>query len=92
MAATKVTIALEDEQFAAICGLVASGKADSVSAFVQHAVTVSLLDVAGWRAALDLALAQSGGPLSAKERAWADSVLQVRVRTKRKRRLHERPR
>ena len=85
MATTKVTITLEDEQLAAIRQLVASGKAESVSAFVKHAVTVSLADVAGWGPMLGLALERTGGPLSAKERAWADSVLRARPRQKRKR-------
>ena len=85
MATTKVTITLADEQLAAIRALVASGEADSVSAFVQHAVDVSLADVAGWGAMLGLALEHTGGPLSARERAWADSVLQGRAPKKRKR-------
>jgi len=84
MATAKVTITLEDEQLAAIRQLVASGKAESVSAFVKHAVTVSLADVAGWGAVLGLALEKTGGPLSAKERAWADAVLRARPQ-KRKR-------
>jgi Arc/MetJ-type ribon-helix-helix transcriptional regulator len=85
MATTKVTVTLEDEQLAAIRALVGSGKAESVSGFVKHAVNVSLADVAGWGAMLGLALQQTGGPLSAKERAWADSVLRARPRLKRKR-------
>lgn len=85
MATTKVTITLDDEQVAAIRALVGSGKADSVSAFVKHAVSVSLADVAGWGAMLALALKQTGGPLTAKERAWADTILQRRGRTKGKR-------
>jgi Arc/MetJ-type ribon-helix-helix transcriptional regulator len=86
VATKKITITLEDEQLAAIRDLVASGKAESVSGFVKHAVSVSLADVAGWGALLGLALEQTGGPLSAKERAWADSALQARPpRPKRKR-------
>ncbi len=85
MATTKVTITLEDEQLAAIRQLVASGDADSVSAFVQHAVGVSLADVAGWGSMLGQALEQTGGPLTAKERAWADSVLKGGARKKGKR-------
>ena len=85
MATTKVTITLEDEQLAAIREFVASGKTESVSGFVKHAVTVSLADVAGWGAMLGLALERTGGPLSAKERAWADSVLRRRPRQRRKR-------
>jgi Arc/MetJ-type ribon-helix-helix transcriptional regulator len=86
MATTKVTVTLEDEQLASIRALVESGKAESVSGFVKHAVNVSLADVAGWGAMLRVALAQTGGPLSNKERAWADSVLGRRRRRKRKRR------
>jgi Arc/MetJ-type ribon-helix-helix transcriptional regulator len=83
MATKKVTVTLEAEQLAAIRALVASGKAPSVSGFVQHAIAVSLADVAGWGAMLGIALEETGGPLSAKERAWADSVLGVRSRKKR---------
>jgi Arc/MetJ-type ribon-helix-helix transcriptional regulator len=75
MATTKITITLDDEQLAAVRTLVKSGKADSVSGFVQHAVSVSLADVSGWGAMLGLALRATGGPLKAKERAWADEVL-----------------
>ena len=75
MATTKVTITLDDEQLAAVRKLVESGKADSVSGFVQHAVSVSLADVAGWGAMLGMALHATGGPVKAKERAWADEIL-----------------
>ena len=77
MATAKLTITLQQEQLDAIRGLVATGQADSVSGFVQHAVAVSLADVAGWGVMLGLALEQTGGPLTSKERAWADSVLQA---------------
>jgi Arc/MetJ-type ribon-helix-helix transcriptional regulator len=75
MATTKVTITLDDEQLAAVRRLVESGKANSVSGFVQHAVSVSLADVAGWGALLGVALRATGGPLKAKEREWADEIL-----------------
>lgn len=75
MATTKVTVTLEEEQVEAIRRLVAAGEVASVSGFVKHAVAVSLDDVAGWRALLDEALEQTGGPLTARERAWADSIL-----------------
>lgn len=86
MATTKVTITLDDEQLEAIRKLVASEKAESVSGFVKHAVAVSLADIAGWGAMLGLALARTGGPLSAKERAWADSILKAGQRSKGRRR------
>ena len=85
MATTKVTVTLEDEQLAAVRKLVTTGKARNVSSFVQHAVSVSLSDVTGWGAMLGLALEETGGPLTRKERAWADSILQRRPRSKRRR-------
>ena len=84
MATKKVTITLEDSQLAAIRELVAARKLESVSGFIQRAVDVSLSDIAGWGAMLGLALEQTGGPLRAKERAWADSVLQAKPKRRRK--------
>lgn len=75
MATKKVTITLNESQLAAIRDLVDGGKATSVSGFIQHAVGVALDDVAGWGAMLAQALAETGGPLSADERRWADEVL-----------------
>jgi Arc/MetJ-type ribon-helix-helix transcriptional regulator len=86
MATKKITITLNVEQLGTIRELVAAGKADSISGFVAHAVTVSLADVAGWGAMLGSALAETGGPLTRKERAWADSVLRSDRRPKRTRR------
>lgn len=86
MVTKKVTITLEDEQLARIRELVAAGKAENVSSFVKHAVAVSLADVAGWGAMLGLALAETGGPLTVKERTWADSILKLKAKPKRKRR------
>ncbi|HMS74799.1 hypothetical protein [Gordonia sp. (in: high G+C Gram-positive bacteria)] len=73
----KVTVTLPVESVQAIRELVAEGKADSVSGFVQHAVAVSLDDVAGWGAMLAQALEETGGPLTAEEREWADRILGV---------------
>lgn len=55
--------------------MVAAGQAANVSAFVKHAVGVALSDAAGWREMLKDALRQTGGPLTKKERAWADGIL-----------------
>lgn len=85
MATTKVTITLANEQLAAVKKLVADGKAANVSSFIQHAVAVSLADVAGWGTALAQALQRTGGPLTAKERSWADSVLGIDQPRKRRR-------
>ena len=75
MATRKVTITLPEEQLAEIHALVASGVSGNTSAFVQHAVGVALHDAAGWREMLQQALKETGGPLTKKERAWADAIL-----------------
>lgn len=75
MATTKVTITLDNNQVDEIRALVAAGQAPNVSGFVKHAVRVALFDAAGWRQMLDEALQETGGPLTKKERAWADAHL-----------------
>lgn len=75
MATVKVTVTLPQEQLAEINSLVAAGRAASISAFTKHAIATALADAAGWRAMLDEALIQTGGPLTPKERAWADTQL-----------------
>lgn len=86
MATTKVTVTLEDDQLEAVRRVVARGEARSISGFVKHAVSVALDDAAGWRAMLDEALVQTGGPLTKREVAWADRVLAgAKPRAKRKR-------
>ena len=75
MATAKITITLQDDQVEEMRALVAAGRAASVSAFVKHAVGVALSDAAGWREMLADALQQTGGPLTKKERAWADALL-----------------
>lgn len=77
MATKKITITLDDEEVRHVRNLVDAGRAASVSGFVQHAVSVALDDVAGWGAMLAQALEESGGPMSAEERAWADTALGV---------------
>lgn len=75
MASRKVTITLDEADLARIRALVSAGTAASVSGFVQHAVSVSLDDIAGWGALLAEALRETGGPLTDDERAWADGLL-----------------
>jgi len=75
MATKKVTITLPEEQLNEVRELVDAGQASSVSGFVQHAVGVALDDLSGWAAMLEVALAETGGPLTVDERAWADDVL-----------------
>ncbi len=80
MATKKVTITLHEEQVQQIRALVETGRAATVSGFVQHAVGVALDDVAGWGAMLAQALDETGGPMSPDERAWADTALGVPTR------------
>jgi hypothetical protein len=75
MATMKVTVTLDIEAVEKIRALVAARKAATVSGFVQHAVAVALQDAAGWGTMLAEALQQTGGPLTAKERAWVDGLL-----------------
>jgi len=84
MATSKITITLPDGQLEEIRALVGAGKSDSVSAFVKHAVRIALDDAAGWRQMLEEALQQTGGPLTNKEREWADTILSP-ARTRKKR-------
>lgn len=78
MATTKITVTLPDDQVREIRAIVEAREASSVSAFVKHAVGVALSDAAGWREMLEDALRQTGGPLTRKEREWADSILSPR--------------
>ena len=83
MATRKITITLGDKQLQEVRALVAAGQAASISAFVQHAVGVALSDAAGWREMLEEALQQTGGPLTQKERVWADALLSTREEKRR---------
>ena len=82
MATTKITVTLDDDQVKEIRALVAAGQSANVSAFVQHAVGVALHDAAGWKEMLKDALRQTGGPLTRKERTWADAFLSPRKRNR----------
>jgi Arc/MetJ-type ribon-helix-helix transcriptional regulator len=75
MATRKVTITLPDDQLAEIRRMVRRGRTKSVSAFVTRAVQTAIQDAAGWREMLAEALRETGGPPTAEERAWADSIL-----------------
>jgi len=86
MATTKVTITLEQDQLEEIRKLVEAGHASSVSGFVKHAVGIALHDAAGWREMLEEALQNSGGPLTKRERTWADGLLSPKVGKVRRRR------
>lgn len=83
MATKKVTVTLDEQQLEGIRRAVAAGKATSVSGFVQHAVSVSLDDVAGWGVLLAEALNQTGGDLTDDERSWADRTLGTDKKSKR---------
>ncbi len=78
MATTKITITLRDDQAKEIRAFVAAGRAANVSGFVQRAVGAAILDAASWREMREETLQQAGGPLSRKERDWADTVLSAK--------------
>lgn len=80
MATTKITITLPDRQLEEIRRRVAAQESPSVSGFIQQAVQKSLENAAEFRALVDEALAATGGPLTAKERAWARRMLGPRKR------------
>jgi Arc/MetJ-type ribon-helix-helix transcriptional regulator len=84
MASRKVTVTLDEAQLDQVRALVDAGRAPSVSGFVQHAVAVSLDDIAGWGAILAEALAKTGGAVSDEERVWADEILGTTKRPKKK--------
>jgi hypothetical protein len=75
MATIRITVTLNDDQINEIRAVIAAGQSANVSAFLQHAVGVALHDAAGWKEMLEDALLQTGGPLTKKERAWADGFL-----------------
>lgn len=80
MATKKITVTIEEGQAEQIRGSVASGSAASVSGFVHYAVGLVLDDTAGLGPLLAEALRETGGSLTAEERAWADSVLGTQKR------------
>jgi hypothetical protein len=75
MATRKVTITLDEAQLSRIRALADAGTVPSVSGFIQHAVGVALDDIAGWGAQLAHALQATGGPLTDRERTWADEII-----------------
>jgi len=77
MATKKITITLPEEQVDLMRDLVAVGRADSISGFVQGAVNTALNDVELWGLELAAALDATGGPLTAAEVAWADRTLGI---------------
>lgn len=75
MATKKVTVTLDEVDLARVKSMVAEGRVSSVSRFVQHAVRMSLDDVTEWDTEVALALAATGGSLTAVEQRWADGLL-----------------
>jgi Arc/MetJ-type ribon-helix-helix transcriptional regulator len=82
MATTKITITVQNDELEEVRALVAAGRSPSVSAFVQHSVRIALSDAAGWREMLEGALQETGGPLTKRERIWADAILSPRRQKK----------
>lgn len=80
MATAKITITLPDRQIEAIRKRVAAKDATSISGFIQQAVRKSLDNAAEFRAMVDEALHETGGPLKPKEHTWAKNMLAPRKR------------
>jgi Arc/MetJ-type ribon-helix-helix transcriptional regulator len=80
MATVKITITLPDRQLEEIKNRVVAHDSSSVSGFVQQAVHKSLENAAEFRAMVQEALKETGGPLKPRERAWARGVLSKRKR------------
>ncbi len=80
MASTKITITLPNRQLQEIRKHVAAQEYASISGFIQQAVQKSLENAAEFRAMVEQALDATGGPLTAKERAWARRMLGTRKR------------
>ena len=75
MATTKITITLPDDQLEEIRKRVADQDSPTISGFIQHAVQKSLDNAAEFRAMVKEGLKETGGPVNAKERAWARTML-----------------
>ena len=81
----KITVTLPRTQVAAIRSRVAARKSASISGFIQDAVERSLDAETEFRALIEDVLQDTGGPSTAKERAWAQQALAPRRhRAKRK--------
>ena len=74
---TKIAVSLPDHLVAAARSAVADGRAASVSAYVAAALEAYAGDQDAI-AMLDDILAQTGGPVTAAEQAWADEILRGR--------------
>lgn len=81
MASVKVTITVPEKQLAAIRKKVAAGEAASVSGFVQDLIKQSVEGSMSFRELLDQMLMETGGPTTAKERAWARAMLNPKKRS-----------
>ena len=86
MATTKITVTLPDDQLNAIRERVASGRVASVSAFLKHAVKISLEEDEDFLRMLDESLEKTGGPMTEAEIAWADSIIDPKPKKTPKRR------
>lgn len=75
MATARITLTLPEEQIAEIRRRVADHDAASLSGFVGNAVARALQNSAAFSAMIDQSLRESGGPVMAKERAWARKML-----------------
>lgn len=83
MTTQKIAITVPEQTLASARRAVRAGKAGSLSAYISRALEQqTLLD--DLDSLLQELLSESGGPLTAQEKGWADSVLSGRVPSKRR--------
>lgn len=75
MATQKVTITIDQELLDHVRRLVKDGEASSLSAYIRDAIRKTIENEAAYRRMLDDMLAETGGPLTDEERAWAEEFL-----------------
>jgi Arc/MetJ-type ribon-helix-helix transcriptional regulator len=80
MATSKVTITLPDRHLAEIRKRVASRRSASISGFIQQSVEKTLQAAPEFRAMVEQSLEATGGPLTAREKAWARKLLSPKPR------------
>lgn len=85
MTTQKVAITVPEKTLASARRAVKAGRAQSLSAYVARALEhQSMID--DLDSLLEELLKETGGPLTAAEKRWADSILSGRPRTMKRRR------
>jgi Arc/MetJ-type ribon-helix-helix transcriptional regulator len=75
MTKAKVTMTMDKDLLARVKQAIDSGRAPSVSAYIEKAVEHWLIEEESAEELVDDMLEESGGPITADERVWADRIL-----------------